>query len=113
MKRRRSGQMKLSKVSCEICGFDRSAALNFHHIIPQCDPRCTNDNENLAVLCHSCHDLVHAGEYTIIGVYSSTAGRKLMWFRHGETPPLEREFWLVKENPMVVRKKQENGRSDK
>ena len=108
MKRRRIGQEKLSKDRCEICKFDRPAALNIHHIIPRCDPRCTNNNENLAVLCHSCHDLVHAGEYTIIGVYSSTAGRQLMWFRRGECPPVEREFWLVKDNPLVLRKN-ENG----
>lgn len=27
-----------------------------------------------------------------------------MWFRRGDEPPLEKEFWLVKENPMVLRK---------
>jgi hypothetical protein len=103
--RRRHGQDKLFKDRCEICGYDQSAALNVHHIIPRCDPRCTNNNENLAVLCHSCHDLVHAGEITIIGVYSSTVGRKLFWFRKGETPPFEKEFWLIKENPLVIRGK--------
>jgi len=66
------GQSKLKKDRCEICGYDRPAAINYHHIIPRCDPRCTNDNNNLAVVCHSCHDLVHSGEIIIIGVYSST-----------------------------------------
>jgi hypothetical protein len=28
-----------------------------------------------------------------------------MWFREGEEPPLEREYWLVKENPMVLRRR--------
>lgn len=100
---RRRGQEKLKKEKCEMCGYDRPAALNIHHIIPRCDPRCTNDNENLAVVCHSCHDLIHAGELIIIGVYSSTAGRKLMWFREGDPPPLEEKFWLVKDNVLVVR----------
>jgi len=105
MKRRFSGQSKLKKDRCEICGYDRFAAINYHHIIPRCDPRCTNDNHNIAVVCHICHDLIHAGEITIIGVYSSTAGRKLLWFKVGEEPPLEKEFWKIRENPMVVRKK--------
>jgi hypothetical protein len=25
-----------------------------------------------------------------------------MWFKDGEEPPLEKEFWIIKENPMVV-----------
>jgi hypothetical protein len=103
--RRRRGQPKLSKDRCEICNYDRSAALNIHHIIPKCDPRCSNDNHNLAIVCHTCHDLIHAGEIVIIGVYSSTAGRKLMWFRDGENPPLDNEFWKVKENPLVLRRR--------
>lgn len=102
--RRRYGQEKLQKGRCEVCLYDQMAALNIHHIIPRCDPRCTNNNENLAVLCHSCHDLVHAGEITIIGVYASTGGRKLMWFRRGEEPPVPKNFWLIKDNPFVVRR---------
>jgi hypothetical protein len=100
--RRKSNQPKLIKVVCEICGFSKKRALNLHHIIPRCDPRCTNDNNNLCICCHSCHDLIHAGEIIIIGVYSSTAGRKLYWFNKGQTPPLEYEFWLVKDNPLVI-----------
>ena len=103
--RRRHGQNKLIKDKCEICSYDAAAALNVHHIIPRCDPRCTNNNENLSILCHSCHDLVHAGEIIIIGVYSSTGGRKMMWFRSGEAPPLPKEFWIIKDNPLVLRKK--------
>lgn len=109
--RRKAGQEKLIKDKCEICGFNKSAALNLHHIIPQCDPRSTNDNNNLAVLCHSCHDLVHASppEITIVGVYSSTAGRKL-FFYYGDSPPpdfLPREFWKIKpeENLLLARGK--------
>jgi len=103
--RRRSGQQKLVKVACEICGFNQPSALNLHHIIPQCDGRSTNDNHNLAVICHSCHDLVHTGYYTIIGVYKTTGGRKLLWFKEGEEPPLEKKHWLIKENPLVIRGK--------
>ena len=103
MQRRSRKQPKLIKDCCEICRYDKSAAINYHHIIPRCDPRCSNDNHNLAIVCHTCHDLIHAGEIVIIGVYSSTAGRKLMWFRDGENPPLDKEFWKVKENPLVLR----------
>jgi hypothetical protein len=35
-------------------------------------------------------------------VYATTAGRKLMHFHKGETPPLEKEFWHVKHNPLVI-----------
>ena len=103
--RRHRGQKKLTKEACEVCGDDRIAALNIHHIIPRCDPRCTNNNYNLSVVCHTCHDLIHAGEITVIGVYDSTNGRKLMWFKAGEEPPLERKFWIVKDNPFVVRRR--------
>jgi hypothetical protein len=27
-----------------------------------------------------------------------------MWFKDGEEPPLEKEFWRVKNNPLVLRK---------
>lgn len=102
--RRKFGQSKLKKERCEICEEGRTASLNFHHIIPKCDPRCTNDNNNLAVVCHTCHDLIHAGEIVIIGVYQSTAGRKLMWHNSQEEPPIPKEFWMVKDNPHVVRR---------
>ena len=105
--RRKRGQAKLEKNSCEICGFDNKNALNVHHIIPRCDNRCTNDNCNLAIVCHICHDLIHAGEITIIGVYETSCekGRILLFFRQGEEPPLSYEYWRVKSNPFVIRGK--------
>lgn len=108
VKRRSRKQPKLRKERCEICGYDKTSAINYHHIIPRCDSRCTNDNGNLAVVCHSCHDLIHAGEIIIIGVYSSTGGRKLLWFKNGDDPPIEREFWKVIDNPLVVRNKRKS-----
>ena len=109
--RRKSGIPRLEKKVCEICGFDKPAALNLHHIIPRCDPRSTNNNSNLAVVCHVCHDLIHASpaEITIIGVYSSTAGRQLMFY-HGSEPPkdfLAKEYWKIKpeDNPLLARSK--------
>jgi 5-methylcytosine-specific restriction endonuclease McrA len=93
---------KIKKKKCEICGITKKTVLEIHHIIPRCDPRCTNLPGNLACLCSNCHNEVHVGDIKIIGVYNSTEGRKLMWFRKGETPPLEKEYWLIKENPLVV-----------
>ena len=46
--------------------------------------------------------MVHVGSIVIIGVYKTTEGRKLMWFNDGEEPPLPREYWLIKENPLVI-----------
>jgi len=102
--RRNSGQVKLKKDICEICGYSNPAALNIHHIIPRCDHRCTNNNYNLSIVCHICHDLIHAGQITIIGVYDSTDGRKLMWFKEGQEPPIEKQFWKIKDNPLVINK---------
>jgi len=76
--------------------------LHTHHIIPRRDPRCTNFLGNLACVCSNCHNEIHSGQITIIGVYNSTEGRKLLWFRKGEEPPLEKEFWLIKDNPLVI-----------
>lgn len=91
------------KKKCEVCGWTQT--LHLHHIIPRCDKRCTDSLQNLAVLCPNCHNLVHSGDIIIVGVYSSTAGRKLMWFRKGEPPPLEESLWKIhpKDNPLVLR----------
>jgi len=96
---------KLDKTKCELCGFSNKAALHVHHIIPRCDPRCSNNLSNLAVVCAICHSLIHSpvGTYTIVGVFQTTAGRKVMWFKEGEEPPLEKKHWLIKENPLVIR----------
>ena len=94
--------MKLKKINCEVCGNNKKSVLHIHHIIPRMDPRSTNKVGNLAVLCSNCHNEVHCGDITIIGVYKSTDGRKLMWFKKGENPPLDKEYWLIKENPYVI-----------
>lgn len=107
VKERRHGfQPKLKKEFCEICNETKKSTLHIHHIIPKCDERCTNNNYNLAVLCANCHNLVHSGEITIIGVYSSTNknGRNVMFFRKGEKPPLEENYWLIKNNDKVITK---------
>jgi uncharacterized membrane protein len=90
-----------------VCGFDNPHALNIHHVIPRCDPRSTNDNINLAILCHTCHDLVHAGDIIILGVFSSTAlgGRTVVWHKKDQESPLDEIDWRVNENHMVLRKK--------
>lgn len=102
--RRKSNQTKLEKESCEICNLADKNVLHIHHIIPRCDPRCTNDNNNLAIVCSNCHNKIHTGEITIIGVYKATNanGRKLMFFHKGDEPPLPKEFWLIKDNDMVI-----------
>jgi len=94
--------MKLKKTKCEVCGNTKKSVLHIHHIIPRKDPRCTNLPGNLAVLCSNCHNEVHVGDITIIGVYNTSEGRLLMFFRKGQKPPVEEEFWLIKENPYVI-----------
>lgn len=60
------------KIECEVCGEKDIKVLDRHHIIPRTDPRCTNDDYNLAILCSSCHRKVHAGKIKIIGVFPGT-----------------------------------------
>lgn len=90
------------KCSCEICGLEKPLILHRHHIIPRIDSRCTNSDNNLAIVCPNCHSLVHTGEIIIIGLYETTNGLELMWFRKNENPPLPREFWRIKDNPLVI-----------
>lgn len=99
--RRVRGQPKLKKEKCEICGLAEPKALEEHHIIPRHDPRSHNNNNNLVITCGSCHNLIHSGEVVVIGVYPSTAGRFVMHYRKGEEPPLEEQFWLIKDNDKV------------
>ena len=93
---------KLVKIKCEICDLADKKILHYHHIIPQCDAMCHNGKNNISILCPNCHSSVHAGDIIIIGVYPSSDGRCLMWFKKGEEPPISKEFWLVKDNPLVL-----------
>lgn len=93
---------KRPKQFCEVCNMKKRSILHRHHIIPRCDSRSTNFDNNLAILCPNCHSRVHAGEIIIIGVYRSTDEPQLMWFKKGEEPPIPKEFWIVKNNPLVI-----------
>ena len=90
------------KEKCEICGLKKSTILHRHHIIPRVDERSTNYDYNLAILCPNCHSLVHSGEYIIIGVYHTSGGTKPIWFHKNGVAPFPKEFWNVKENPLVL-----------
>lgn len=73
---------KRPKIVCEICGEKNTKVLDRHHIIPRTDPKCTNDDYNLAIICSSCHRKVHAGAIKIIGVFPGTkppTGRILIY----------------------------------
>jgi hypothetical protein len=76
-------------VPCPIC--ESRVPLVEHHIHGR-EVKRWNEEWNIVWLCSNCHDLVHTdGENRIIlmGWYSSTSGRRLYWYRHGEEPPLE------------------------
>lgn len=90
------------KKQCEICHIKKKSILHRHHIIPKQDSRSTDYDNNLAILCPNCHSLVHTGEFIIIGVYYTTNDIQLMWFKKGKDPPIPKEFWLVKDNPLVI-----------
>lgn len=63
-------KVKLIKNKCEIC--NETQNLHLHHIIERTDPRCTNDNINLAIVCPNCHSKIHSNIIKIIGVFPST-----------------------------------------
>jgi hypothetical protein len=110
------------KIKCEICGLNQYNILHRHHIIPRQDSRCLDNDSNISILCPNCHHLVHRGEFTIIGVYSTSDGIQSLWFKKGEQPPLPKELWKVKDNPLVIiggelsdspEEGEDNGRSEK
>jgi hypothetical protein len=73
-------KVKLIKDKCEICG--EVYSLHLHHIIERTDPRCTNDNANLAIVCATCHGKIHNKIIKIIGMFPSTKlpnGRTLVY----------------------------------
>lgn len=95
---------KLEKFECEVCGERNVKILDKHHIIPRTDPRCTNHNQNIAVLCKNCHGKTHTGSLDIIGIFPSTKppnGRTLVYKLNGVknididpsyySPPLPKE----------------------
>lgn len=63
---------RLVPVICEICGETNRSALHKHHIIPRTDPKTSNDDVNLAIICASCHCKTHSGFIRIIGAFPST-----------------------------------------
>ena len=91
MIRKQHNGQTLVKKSCEICGFSNPDNLHIHHIIPRTDKRSSNNLNNLACICPTCHSLVHTGDIIIIGVYTSTAGRTIMFFRKGENTQIEKK----------------------
>ena len=88
------------KRKCEVCEIN-DVMLHYHHIIPQCDLRCTNTNNNIAILCPNCHTKIHTGDLIIIGVYKSTENYSVIWYKNGQEPPMPKEFWAVKSNPLI------------
>lgn len=80
---------KLIKNCCEIegCEVTDSEALHFHHIIERTKVNTTNHPFNLAIICATHHELVHANKLKIIGVYPSTNppnGRTLIYELNGK-----------------------------
>jgi hypothetical protein len=53
-------------------------------MIPRTDPRCTDLPSNIAHICGSCHNEVHAGDRIIEGRYLTSSGVRLFWHRRGE-----------------------------
>jgi len=77
--------MVRNKNECEICECDISKIRHSHHIVPRVDSRSTNGTSNLAYICPSCHAKVHKHLIILEGVYNTSAGQKLFWYKEGES----------------------------
>ena len=53
-------------------------------MIPRTSPRCTDLPDNIATICGSCHNEVHAGQKIIEGRFATTGGVRLFWHKHGD-----------------------------
>jgi len=69
-------QEKDSKKKCQICQYDKRAALQVHRITPGEKGGEYTEN-NSVVCCSNCHNRIHHGDLKIIGWFQSTAGRVL------------------------------------
>jgi hypothetical protein len=95
--------MKKKSSQCEICGTTEKAALHVHHIVPRCDPRCTNSNENLVTVCASCHQLIHKSAIVCEGWFATSAGRKFFWHRSGEAHVIREGIIFLEDGKVEIR----------
>jgi len=79
------------------------AALHVHHIIPRCDPRCTNSNENLVTVCASCHQQIHKSVIICEGWFATSAGRKFFWHRSGEAHAIREGIVFMADGKVEIR----------
>jgi hypothetical protein len=81
---------------------DEVAALHTHHIIPQCDPRCTNKPDNLVVVCANCHQLIHKGKIIVEGWLGTTIGRCFFWRKSDELPKVRGGFIFLPDGKVRI-----------
>jgi len=53
--------VKRAKLSCVMCGWDRTT-LDLHHVVPR-SKGGTNNHDNLVPLCPNCHRMAHESQY--------------------------------------------------
>lgn len=85
---RGNGQIKKSRynrkvvvTACQAC--ESTTNLHTHHVVPQASfsksqRKQMNDQDNLTVLCHACHDKVHRGEL-VMHTIDTILGKKNKW----------------------------------
>lgn len=93
---------RTAKKKCEICEV-RGPMLDRHHIIPRTDPRSTDLDSNLAIICANCHRRVHANEVIIEGVFRTTMGRKLFFHEAGQRYVVNKGIHLKADGTAEIR----------
>jgi len=92
---------KRPKIKCEICE-EQGIVLDRHHVVPRTDSRSTDLDSNLAILCANCHRRVHAGEFIIEGVFSTSAGKNLFWHEAGKPFIIKKGIILNKDGTAEI-----------
>jgi hypothetical protein len=77
--------MRSGHSSCDIC--NKMARLVEHHIHGR-EVAGWRDGWNVAWVCPTCHDQVHAGDVVVEGWFRTTDGRELVWRLRNEEPKL-------------------------
>jgi len=91
-----------ARTPCEICGASNKKVIDFHHIIPRTDPKCTEAMHNLAILCANCHRRVHSNEIIIEGVFMTTSGEQLFWRQADQAPIIRTGIILRKDGTAEI-----------
>jgi len=90
------------KKVCEICSTSESVVIDKHHIIPRADSRSTDNLSNLAIICSNCHRKVHNHLIIIEGVFPTSSGMRLFWYKKGDSYTIRPGIFIQKDGTALI-----------